>query len=198
MRNPAQKLPWVAAAALAGAGAAFLLPGSAPDARAFTASDLEGVWKLRLGGEGWQRAGGGYREARVRGTAQLVVESADLDRNTGRVNLRITLDETAAASLLGAAVPDAGTAPAFTATAAVVGNTVSAIYAGQANYVNALNLRFEADGKRSAGTWFLVFPAADASDAQTFATGLVVTVRGKRVRTRAPGPKPASVSVNSR
>lgn len=191
MKIPTPKVPWVAAAALAGAGAAFLLPGAAPDAAALTAADLEGVWKLKLGGDGWQRADGGYREARVRGTAELVVESADLDRNTGRVNLRITLDESATASLLGAAVPEAGTAPAFTATAAVVGNTVSAIYAGQSNYVNALNLRFESDGKRSSGTWFLVFPATDASDAQTFATGLVVTVRGKRVRTRTPGPKPA-------
>ena len=175
-----------AACALLGSGAAFLLPGSAPDAEALTAADLVGIWTLRLGGDGWQRDDGGVLQSRIRGKAYLVVEHADPDRNTGRVNLLITLDADAQASLLGAAVPDPAMAPAFKATAAVIGNSISAISTGQADYVNALNLRFDADGKRAGGAWFLAFPAADATDSATFATGLVVTVRGKRVRTGKP------------
>jgi len=188
-----------AAVALLGAGAAFLLPGSVPDAEALTASDLVGIWKLTLRGDGWQRADGGVRESRVKGAALLVVEHADPDRNTGRVNIEITLDADATESLLGDAVPPAGTAPAFKATAAVIGNSISAIYAGQPDYVNALNLRFEADGKHAGGAWFLAFPATDAADTATFATGLVVNVRGKRVRSGKPVvPKPAADTLGSR
>lgn len=186
------RLATLAAAVVAGAIAASLVPVSAPEAAALTASDVVGVWKLRLGGDGWQRSAGETDESRVRGTAQLIVESTDVDRNTGVVQLQVVLDPETEVTLLGKAVPPKGTAPAFLAKAAVIGNSVSAIYTGRADYVNAMNLRFDPDGKHVTGSWFLAFPAADASDSAAFATGMTLSVKGKRVRTRLPLPKPVA------
>lgn len=188
----------LAVSAACGAAALGLLPGAAPRADALTASDVVGTWKLKLSGEGWQSDAGAYELGRPRGAAFLVVRHADSGANTGLLELEIVLDGVAQDSLVGAAVPPKGSAPAFRAKARIVENTISAIYVGQPDYVNALNLRFESDARKVAGTWFLAFPAVDAPDAQKFATGIDVAMRGKRVRGGGPKPLTPTRSPTSR
>jgi hypothetical protein len=61
------------------------------------------------------------------------------------------------------------------------------IDAGQPNYVNAVNLRFDGAGRRVSGSWMAVFPATEADLAtQKFATGVTVTLNGRRSLRQAP------------
>lgn len=158
-----------------------------PDAGAASAAPVLGRYTVKLKGEGWAArriaaaaapTGVKYSTERVSGTAQLEITPRDAQVNDGLVTVRILLDPKAAGGLLGAATP--GTT-AFEGTAAVIGDSISLIDAGQPNYVNALTLRFE-KAKRVSGSWMAVFPALEpALDTQTFATGVTVTLTGRRL-----------------
>ena len=185
----------VVAALAAAAGAAVCTAvvdfgaASLPQAEALTAGDLVGAYVVKFKGDGWAsrssaKAGAptGYQNARIAGTGRIEIVARDASVNDDLVTVRVLLDAPTKAGMLGAAT--SGT-PALEATAAVVGNSISLVGSGQPNYVNAMVLRFDGAGRKVNGNWMAVFPALAADP--KFATGVSVTVTGKRSLRDGPG-----------
>lgn len=190
--------PFVAAACAAALGAAVCtvaldgaMPG-APQAEALTTGDVVGVYNVKFKGDGWaarvpsqsalRKAGAadGIESGRFTGGGRIEIAARDVSVNDGIVTVRVLLDKATQSSLLGGATSGS---PAFEATAAVIGNSISLISSGQPNYVNAMVLRFDAARRKVNGNWMAVFPATETSLAtQKFATGVSVTVAGRRTR----------------
>lgn len=181
-------------AAVAIVGASSVVPVAAPPVSAASAAPVLGRYTVKLKGDGWaaRRIAGSslpsgirYESARVSGSAQIDISPRDAQVNDGLVTVRILLDANAAAGLLGPATPGS---PAFEATAAVIGDSISLIDSGQPGYVNTLTLRFDG-GKRVTGTWTANFPALEQNLAtQSFATGVTATLAGRRVSKSDAGP----------
>ena len=157
-----------------------------PPADAVTSGQVIGAYLVKLKGDGWAarvgpKAAGnplGYHNARIQGGGRLEVAARDETVNDGLVTVRVFLDPATSAGILGGATT--GT-PAFEGTAAVIGDSISVIDAGQPNYVNVLTLRFAKGGRSVTGSWMAAFPALEADLAtQKFATGVSVTVTGRR------------------
>jgi hypothetical protein len=172
-------------------GAALATSVAAPAAvEAVPSGDVVGRYRIVLKGEGFgarpspKDDGVKVVAGKVSGGGTLEVEARDADVNDGIVTVRITLDPATAQTLLGPAVGN----PPFTATAALVGDSIALIDAGQPNYVNAVVLRFHNGGRKVSGSWMAAFPAqaADLGE-QGFATGVTVLLTGRRIARDGPG-----------
>ena len=172
-------------AAGAAVAAGLLLAGPADDVEALTSGQVLGTWNLKLKGDGWAgRAGAADQPlvdvSRVSGTGVLVVRPRDPDVNDGLLTFEVVLDKATAKSLLGPAT--SGT-PAFSASAALIGDSIGLIDAGQPNFVNAMTLRFDRKARKVTGAWMAVYPASDPTlGTQKFATAVSVTVKGRRTK----------------
>jgi hypothetical protein len=180
-------LPTALAAAL-GAGAATL--AAPPEAEAISAGEVVGTWDLKLVIDGWETRDGETSDQRLRGDGTLVLRRNDADVNDGKLEVVITLDKKTDNSVLGDATP----ADAFKAVGTLQDSSLAAIAVGQSGFVNALNLRFDPDGKKLTGMWLAVFPAGtpESAAANGFAAGVGVKVVGRHVKSReSPRPQTA-------
>jgi hypothetical protein len=160
-------------AALAAAAFSFALP-QARDAAAVAPSQIVGLYKLRLKGEGWIRGTTeAYRSSRVGGPAMLTVTRPAVDATKMHVEIRL------APQLDGGILDLATPAVAFVGDGVLVGDSMAIIDTGAATYVNALTLTFQKDGDKLVGHWVASYPATDA--AAGAASGMGVSFTGKRV-----------------
>lgn len=167
-----KRLLLAAAAVVAIAVAAIAWP-SARDASAVAPSQLVGVYRLKLKGEGWIRGTTEpYRAERIGGQAMLLVTRDLADDTKLHVEIRL-------ASQLDGGVLDLATpAVAFVGDGILVGDSMAVIDTGAATYVNALTLTFLRDGERVVGHWVASYPATDA--AAGAASGAGVSFSGRR------------------
>ena len=174
-----KRLLLTAVAALAAVGAALSLPAPR-EAAAVAPSQLVGVYKLRLKGEGWLRGTTEpYRAERVGGSALMTVARAVGDDTKIHVEIRL------APQLDGGILDLATPAVAFVGDGILVGDSMAIIDTGAATYVNALTLTFLRDGERVTGHWVASYPATDAANGA--ASGVGVAFNGKR---QGRGDKP--------
>lgn len=167
-----RRLLLTSVAALAAAAGALALP-QARDAAAVAPSQIVGLYKLRLKGEGWIRGSAEpYRSSRVGGTALLTVTRPSVDATKLHVEIRL------APQLDGGILDLATPAVAFVGDGVLVGDSMAIIDTGAATYVNALTLTFVKDGERVVGHWVASYPATDA--AAGAASGVGVSFNGKR------------------
>jgi len=163
----------LAAAALA-AGALLLREH---EAAAVAPSQIVGVYRIKLKGDGWLRGKSvPYRQERIFGNAVLVVarDSAANDKLT----VEIRLDPSFAGGLVDLATPE----PAFTGSGFVAGDSLAVIDTGAPTYVNAITLTFLKDGGKVAGHWMSAFPAAEPASGA--ASGLAIEFAGRRTKQR--------------
>lgn len=176
-----------AAVALSAATVAWLGAGE-PPAAALGPADALGQYVLRLRGDGFDRDAETNRvsEGSVKGSAVLTVALADDAADPRELAVEIRLDRKLAGSLLDRATPT----PALSGRGVLVGDSLTVIGAGQANFVNAVTLRFRKRGARLEGWWLASFPGSAAD--RGFVAGLGLTFRGRRV------VQPAAVSAATR
>jgi hypothetical protein len=182
-----KRLLLTAVAALAAAAGTLALP-QARDAAAVAPSQVVGLYKLRLKGEGWIRGSvEPYRSSRVGGSAMLTVTRPTADATKLHVEIRL------APQLDGGVLDLATPAVAFVGDGVVVGDSMAIIDTGAATYVNALTLTFVKDGERVVGHWVASYPATDAASGA--ASGVGVSFNGKRQgRTPKEADTPAVAS----
>jgi hypothetical protein len=182
-----KRLLLVCAAALAAAAGSLAWP-TARDASAVAPSQLVGVYKLRLKGEGWVRGTTEpYRSERVGGSALLTVSRNVADDTKLHVEIRLApqLDN----GVLDLATPGV----AFVGDGVLVGDSMAVIDTGGPTYVNALTLTFLRDGDRVIGHWVASYPATDAANGA--ASGAGVSFNGRRQgRPDKPAATPAAKS----
>lgn len=165
-----------------------------PAAQAIPAGEVIGRYVVKVRGEGFaarpvQKAQTGnvkFVSGRFSGNATILISARDASVNDGIVTVQVHLDAATRETLLG---PATGADPAFEATAAITGDGIALIDAGQPNYVNALFLRFEKNGRKISGNWMAAFPAAgaDLTD-QKLATGVSAEIVGRRAPRTADHP----------
>lgn len=183
--------PLVLAAALCAlllAGAALVfVPGSRP-VSALSTADVTGVYVLRLTGDAWARvdATGDNPKGsaqRVKGGAFLILTS-DSERNDGVVKVELRLDR----KLEGSVLDRVTGSPDFVAEGVIIGDRLTLIDSGSSIFVSAMDVRFEREGRKIAGSWLVSWPAA-AADA-TFVGGARIDLKGKRFVPRPKRPTP--------
>lgn len=177
----------LAAAALACAW--FAVPSR--DADAVAAADVQGVYLLKLKGDGWVKGpsvnGGRFRASGLRGQAYLLVGLVNADDNDGQVTVEVRLAQT----LEGSVLDQATGSPDFVGRGYLVGDTLAVIDSGASIFVNALTLRFTKGGRVVAGNWMVAKPATalDGRDG-SFAAAATVALKGKLVRVKPGRPAP--------
>ncbi len=158
---------------------AALLGRDAPEAAAVAPSQVLGVYKLKLKGDGWLRGSTApYRVERVGGNANLLL-SAGTD---GRLRVEIRLDPSFSGGLLDLATP----ATAFVGEGYMAGDSLTVIDTGAPTYVNAITLTFLKDGARLIGHWLSAYPPAAADAGPGSAVG--IDVSGRKLGKRETGP----------
>ncbi len=180
MRGRLRRLLVAAAtAALVGVVGVALLP--VPDAAAVGSADAVGAWLIALRGDGFDRnaTSGSYSQETVRGRAVLNVGRATGDGDPRRLRVEVVLERALAGSLIDRATPSV----ALAGEGVLVGDSLTVIGAGQANFVNALTLRFSRGGKRVDGWWLASFPGSSVDSG--FVGGFGTTFKGKRVKASA-------------
>lgn len=167
-----KRLLLTAIVALGAAAGALAWPVS-QDAAAVAPSQLVGVYKLKLKGEGWIRGSiEPYRASRVGGAAALTVTRSLADDTKIHVEIRL------APELDGGILDLATPAVAFVGDGVLVGDSMAVIDTGAATYVNAMTLTFLKDGERVVGHWVASYPATDAANGA--ASGVGVSFTGRR------------------
>lgn len=167
-----KRLLLTAVAALAAAAGALAWPVS-QDAAAVAPSQLVGVYRLKLKGEGWIRGTTApYQSSRVGGTASMTVTRSLADDTKIHVEIRL------APQLDGGILDLATPAVAFVGDGVLVGDSIAVIDTGAATYVNALTMTFFKDGERVVGHWVASYPATDAANGA--ASGVGVSFTGRR------------------
>src|SRR5215510_9616415 len=153
-----KRLLLVSAAALAVVAGSFAWP-TARDASAVAPTQILGVYKLRLKGEGWIRGTTEpYRAERLGGLAMLTVSKSLTDDT--KIHVDIHLAPQLENGILDLATPGV----AFVGDGVLVGDSMAIIDTGAATYVNALTLTFLRDGERVIGHWIASYPATDAAN----------------------------------
>jgi hypothetical protein len=164
---------------------AALLWHGAPEASAVAPSQVVGVYRLKLKGDGWLRGTTEpYRVERIGGGATLLLAAG----TAGRLHAEIRLDPEFTGGLLDLATP----ATAFVGEGYMVGDSLTVIDTGAPTYVNAITLTFLKDGARIVGHWLSAYPPAAADAGPGSAVGIGVS--GRKLGKREPGsngPKPA-------
>jgi hypothetical protein len=186
-----KRLLLTAIVALGAAAGALAWPVS-QDAAAVAPSQLVGVYKLKLKGEGWIRGSTEpYRASRVGGAAMLTVTRSLADDTKIHVEVRL------APELDGGILDLATPAVAFVGDGVLVGDSMAVIDTGAATYVNAMTLTFLKDGERVIGHWVASYPATDAANGAASGVGVAFTGRrdgrtGKPSGTDKPTATPIS------
>jgi hypothetical protein len=160
----------------------------APAASAVSPAQVSGVYVVRLSGEAWARIAGSGAEQRssaerVKGGAFLIVTS-DAERNDGKVSVEIRLDR----GLEGSVLDRVTGSPDFVGSGVIVGDRLTLIDSGSSIFVNAMDLRFERDGRKLSGSWLVSWPAASTEAA--FVGGARVDLKGKRFVAKPRRPVP--------
>jgi hypothetical protein len=170
---------------IATAAVAGLLMYPAPPVEAVDAGDVIGAYALKLSGNGFDRDGndGAIDQGKVRGNALLVISRANAAADPRLVRVAITLEKNLRRSLLDRATPSPA---ALEGVGILVDDSLTVIGAGQANFVNAITLRFARKGKKVTGVWLASFPGSDVD--QGFVAGVGVTLKGKRLRAASVAP----------
>lgn len=179
MRRALAALALVLAAAVAAA-----VGRDAPEASAVAPSQVVGIYKLKLKGDGWLRGSAEpYRVERISGNATLVLAAG----TAGKVRAEIRLDPSFSGGLLDLATP----ATAFVGEGHMVGDSLTVIDTGAPTYVNAMTLTFVKDGARCLGHWLSAYPPAAADSGPGSAVGIEIS--GRKLGKREPsdvGQKP--------
>lgn len=167
-----------ALALLVVAAVAALVAHEAPDASAVAPSQVVGVYKLKLKGDGWLRGSSEpYRVERIGGNATLILSAGA----AGRLHAEIRLDPSFTGGLLDLATP----ATAFVGEGYMAGDSLALIDTGAPTYVNAMTLTFLKDGARVLGHWISAYPPAAADAGPGSAVGIEVS--GRKLGKREPG-----------
>ncbi len=147
-------------------------------AEALAASEVVGIYQLRLRGDGWSRRAdtSQYKRGRVRGAAEMRILRTNDTVNDGSFDVEIRLQGRLKDSLFSVVTPS----PAFQGTGVLVGDTLAVIATGAPNFINAVNLRFVRRGRRVIGFWMTNFPAG--TERLAFAGAAGVTFVGVRRR----------------
>ena len=161
-----------------------------PPAAAVGAGDIVGEYVVRLRGDGFDRSAtsGRVDEGAVRGRAVVTVTRAAQDGDPRDVLVRVTLESALTGSLLDRATPT----PALQGRGILVGDSLTVIGAGQANFVNAVTMRFQKNGRKVEGWWLASFPGSTVDDG--FVAGVGLSFRGKRLRKGQASPAPAATT----
>ena len=165
---------WTAGLALAAVVVWVGAPGE--EAAAVGPADVIGIYDVRLSGDAFERDAdsGRVAEERVRGRALCQISAAPGDPRLLTVEVRL------APALDGGLFDRTNPTPALRGTGVLVGDSLTVIGAGQANYVNALTLRFLRRGRKVSGSWIASFPGSDTRSG--YVAGAGVSLRGKRRR----------------
>ncbi len=149
-----------------------------PEAQAIGAGDVVGVFRLKLKGSGFDRNADNGRvdQRNVRGNATLVISRANAAADPRLVRVEIRLDKNLNSSVIARATPT----PALGGIGILVEDSLTVIGAGQANFVNAVTLRFAKQGRRVEGWWLGSFPGTDVDAG--FVAGFGASFKGKRLR----------------
>lgn len=166
---------------------AGLATTSAPEAQAVGAGDVIGQYLLKLKGSGFDRhaTNGDVDQSKVRGHAVMTIERAAESADPRLVRISIVLEKNLRKSVLSRATPSPA---ALEGVGILVDDSLTVIGAGQANFVNAVTLRFAKKGKKVEGWWMASFPGSDVDTG--FVAGVGASFKGKRLRFQ---PAPASV-----
>src|SRR5262245_17827508 len=189
-----RRLLLTAVAALAAAAGTLALPVS-QDAAAVAPSQLVGIYRLKLKGDGWVRGTTEpYYASRVGGMALMTVTRNLADDTKLHVEIRL------AQQLEGGVLDLATPAVAFVGDGILIGDSMAVIDVGAATYVNALTMTFVKDGERVVGHWVASYPATDAANGA--ASGVGVSFNGRRqgrddkpIETEKPTATPISKTV---
>ena len=167
--------------------AAFAVSGPHTEqAEALGRERVLGVYRLKLKGTGFDRDGSSarYRDGKVRGLARMTLTASPDEGDDSIVRVVIRLDERLDGTIADKLTPEI----AFAGTGRIVGDSLTAIASGQANFVNALTIEFSKNGRKAQGWWLASFPAAAATDG--FAGAFGAQVKGKLIEPAAIEPLP--------